>query len=272
MNQNAHEPASLPVPTADALDVSAELAAKIRGEIAQAGGWLPFDRYMELALYAPGLGYYSGGARKFGRRADDGSDFVTAPELSPLFAQTLARAVAQALAASGTRRLMEFGAGTGRLAAGMLSGLAALGVQIESYAIVDLSGELRARQRETIEALGGERLSSVQWLDTLPEQFEGVVLGNEVLDAMPIQLYARTAGVWRARGVSVDQNDAFRFDDRTVVLGPNEVMRIPGGVPHEVAVLEDCIVIDVFQPVRQDWLDGTDTYFGRAEDNQREET
>lgn len=216
MNQNAHEPASLPVPTADALDVSAALAAKIRGEIAQAGGWLPFDRYMELALYAPGLGYYSGGARKFGRRADDGSDFVTAPELSPLFAQTLARAVAQALAASGTRRLMEFGAGTGRLAAGMLSGLAALGVQIESYAIVDLSGELRARQRETIEALGGERLSSVQWLDTLPEQFEGVVLGNEVLDAMPIQLYARTAGVWRARGVSVDQNDAFRFDDRTL--------------------------------------------------------
>lgn len=214
MNQNAHEPASLPVPAADALDASAALAAKIRGEIAQAGGWLPFDRYMELALYAPGLGYYSGGARKFGRRADDGSDFVTAPELSPLFAQTLARAVAQALAASGTRRLVEFGAGTGRLAAGILSALDALGVRIDSYAIVDLSGELRARQHETIAALGGGFLSHVQWLDALPERFEGVALGNEVLDAMPIQLYARTSGVWRARGVSVDQNGAFRFDDR----------------------------------------------------------
>jgi SAM-dependent MidA family methyltransferase len=214
MNQNAHEPASLPVPTADALDASAKLATHIGDAISAAGGWLPFDRYMELALYTPGLGYYSGGARKFGRLADDGSDFVTAPELSPLFARTLARALAQALDASGTRQLMEFGAGTGRLAAGILSAFEAFGTPLDSYAIVDLSGELRERQRETIEALGGTLASRVRWLDALPERFEGVVIGNEVLDAMPIQLYARTGGVWHARGVGIDEDGALRFEAR----------------------------------------------------------
>ena len=216
MNQNAHEPASLPVPTADALGASGELTTRIRDAVISAGGWLPFDRYMELALYTPGLGYYSGGARKFGRRAEDGSDFVTAPELSPLFARTLARALAQALDASGTHQLMEFGAGTGRLAAGILSALDALGTPLDSYTIVDLSGELRARQRETIEALGGPLASRVRWLDALPERFEGAIIGNEVLDAMPIQLYARTGGVWHARGVGLDEAGALRFDARAL--------------------------------------------------------
>lgn len=216
MNQNAHEPDSLPVPAADALGASAELAARIRDAIAAAGGWLPFDRYMELALYTPGLGYYSGGARKFGRRAEDGSDFVTAPELSPLFARTLARALAQALEASGTRALMEFGAGTGRLAAGILSAFETLGTPLDSYAIVDLSGELRERQRETIEALAGPLAARVRWLDALPERFDGVVIGNEVLDAMPIQLYARTGGVWHARGVGIAETGELRFEARAL--------------------------------------------------------
>jgi len=216
MNLNAHEPASLPVPTADALGASADLTAHIRGEIAAAGGWLPFDRYMELALYTPGLGYYSGGARKFGRRAEDGSDFVTAPELSPLFAQALARPLAQALAASGTRQLMEFGAGTGRLAAGVLSALDTLGVPFDSYAIVDLSGELRERQRETVAQLGEAVASRVRWLDALPERFEGVVLGNEVLDAMPVQLFARTGGIWHARGVAVGEDGSLHYEARAL--------------------------------------------------------
>ncbi|WP_116139705.1 class I SAM-dependent methyltransferase [Trinickia diaoshuihuensis] len=216
MNQNAHEPASLPVPAADARQASAQLVAHIRDAIAAGAGWLPFDRYMELALYTPGLGYYSGGARKFGRRAEDGSDFITAPELSPLFARTLARALAQALETSGTCQLMEFGAGTGRLAAGILAALDALGVSIDTYAIVDLSGELRERQRQTIEAFGGPLASRVRWLDALPAQFEGVVLGNEVLDAMPVQLYARTGGVWRARGVGLSEAGALRFEARAL--------------------------------------------------------
>jgi SAM-dependent MidA family methyltransferase len=216
MNQNAHEPASLPVPGADAQAASAALVAHIRDELAAAGGWLPFDRYMELALYTPGLGYYSGGARKFGLYAADGSDFVTAPELSPLFAQALARPIAQALSASSTRQVMEFGAGTGRLAAGILSALDALGAPIDRYFIVDLSGELRERQRETIAALGGSAASRVCWLDALPEQFEGVVVGNEVLDAMPVQLYARTGGVWHARGVAASGAGALRYEARAL--------------------------------------------------------
>lgn len=214
MNQNAHEPASLPVPAADALAASAELVAHIRQAIVAGGGWLPFDRYMELALYTPGLGYYSGGARKFGRLAEDGSDFVTAPELSPMFARTLARALAQALETSGTCQLMEFGAGTGRLAAGILSAFEGLGVSVDSYSIVDLSGELRERQRNTIEAFGGTLASRVRWLDALPEHFEGVIVGNEVLDAMPVQLYARTGGIWRARGVGLSETGALRFEAR----------------------------------------------------------
>ncbi|KGS01607.1 class I SAM-dependent methyltransferase [Burkholderia sp. ABCPW 111] len=214
MNPKAHEPGSLPVPGPDALAQSESLAASLRAEIAAAGGWITFARYMERVLYAPGAGYYSGGAQKFGWRADDGSDFVTAPELSPLFAQTLARPVAQALEASGTRRVMEFGAGTGKLAAGLLNALAALGAELDEYAIVDLSGELRARQRETIEAHAPGLAARVRWLDALPERFEGVVVGNEVLDAMPVRLVVKHADGWRERGVLVDGALAFAFADR----------------------------------------------------------
>jgi SAM-dependent MidA family methyltransferase len=219
MNPKAHEPDSLPVPEPIALAQSEALAATLRAEIGAAGGWLPFERYMERALYAPGLGYYGGGARKFGLFAADGSDFVTAPELSPLFASTLARALAEALAASGTRALMEFGAGTGKLAAGILLALDALGVAFDSYAIVDLSGELRARQRETIDALAPHLADRVTWLDALPAQFEGVVIGNEVLDAMPVRLFTRKDAVWHERGVAVNAAGAFVFSDRPAMSG-----------------------------------------------------
>ncbi|WP_233851650.1 class I SAM-dependent methyltransferase [Paraburkholderia sp. HD33-4] len=215
MNPKAHQPDSLPAPGPSALAQSDALVAEIRAQLDAAGGWLPFDRYMERALYAPGLGYYSGGARKFGLRADDGSDFVTAPELSPLFAATLARPVAEALEASGTRAVMEFGAGTGKLAAGLLNALDTLGAEFDSYSIVDLSGELRERQRETIAAAAPALLAKVRWLDALPERFEGVVIGNEVLDAMPVRLFAQSGGVWHERGV-VWRDGAFGFDDRRV--------------------------------------------------------
>jgi len=216
MNPKAQEPDSLPVPGPTALAQSEALAATIRAEIAAAGGWLPFDRYMERALYAPGLGYYGGGAPKFGLRGDDGSDFVTAPELSPLFAATLARAVGEALAASGTTQLMEFGAGTGKLAAGLLGALDAAGARVDAYSIVELSGELRARQRETIGALAPTLAAKVRWLDALPARFEGVVIGNEVLDAMPVRLFARREAVWHERGVAVTDGGAFAFSDRAL--------------------------------------------------------
>ncbi|WP_321890046.1 class I SAM-dependent methyltransferase [Paraburkholderia bannensis] len=232
MNPKAHEPASLPVPEPIALAQSEALAATLRAEIAAAGGWLPFDRYMERTLYAPGLGYYSGGSRKFGLLADDGSDFVTAPEMSPLFAATLARAVGEALAASGTRALMEFGAGTGRLAAGVMLALEALGVPFDSYAIVDLSGELRERQRDTIAQRAPHLLERVQWLDALPASFEGVVIGNEVLDAMPVRLFARKDAVWHERGVAVNADNAFVFSDRPAMSGRDAdwAQGVPGSV------------------------------------------
>ncbi len=157
------------------------LRERIAHAIAEAGGWLPFDRFMALALYAPGLGYYARDDRQFGLMPATGSDFVTAPELSPLFGTALAAQVAQALYASGTDTVWEFGAGSGALAAQLLD---ALGERVRSYRIVELSGSLRERQRERLARFGDR----VHWLDALPDAMHGVVVGNEVLDAMPVQL------------------------------------------------------------------------------------
>jgi SAM-dependent MidA family methyltransferase len=153
---------------------------------------------MELALYAPGLGYYSGGAHKFGA---DG-DFTTAPELTPLFGQALARQIAQVLAASAPR-VIEAGAGSGRLAADLLPALDALGALPERYEILELSGELRARQRATLEAHAPAYLERVVWLDQLPEDFSGCLIGNEVLDAMPTHAVRWTADGIAERGVGI---------------------------------------------------------------------
>ncbi len=173
------------------------LARIIDAALTRAGGWLPFDRFMALALYAPGQGYYANTSRKFGHMPETGSDFVTAPELSPLFGQTLAVQVAEALQRTGTDEVWEFGAGSGALALQLLDALDALGVPVSHYRIVDLSGVLRARQQETLARFAGR----VEWCDALPETMQGVVVGNEVLDAMPVQLIARVGGEWVERGV-----------------------------------------------------------------------
>ncbi|MEI8163153.1 MAG: SAM-dependent methyltransferase [Betaproteobacteria bacterium] len=172
--------AALPEASADARAASKALTDIIAAEIGAGGGWMSFARYMELALYAPGLGYYSGGSRKFGAEGD----FLTAPELTPLFARALARQVAQVLAAS-SPRVIEAGAGSGRLAADLLTALAALDCAPERYQILELSGELRARQKETLAEHAPQFAGCVEWLDHLPERFSGCLVGNEVLDAMP---------------------------------------------------------------------------------------
>lgn len=189
------------------------LEAHIAQEIAAHGGWLPFDRFIALALYAPGLGYYTGAREKFGQMPAGGSDFVTAPELSPLFGQALARQVAQAMDATGTDEIWEFGAGTGALARQLLDGL---GSKVRRYTIVDLSGSLQARQRETLQA----HADKLHWVSELPAQFSGVVVGNEVLDAMPIQLLVRTQGQWHERGVSWRETGGFVWSDRLTELRP----------------------------------------------------
>jgi SAM-dependent MidA family methyltransferase len=171
--------ADLPEPSADARDASAALSQIIAAELA-ATGWMSFARYMELALYAPGLGYYSGGSRKFGAEGD----FLTAPELTPLFGQALAQQVAQVMVAS-VPEVMEAGAGSGRLAADLLLALDAMGCAPTQYRILELSGELRARQAATLAQYAPALADRVSWLDELPEKFSGCLIGNEVLDAMP---------------------------------------------------------------------------------------
>ena len=182
---------TLPAPDADGLAFSAALTQRIAAEIATAGGWIGFARFMELALYAPGMGYYSGGARKFGAAGD----FVTAPELSPVFSQTIGAQVAQILALSAPQ-IIEVGAGSGRLAADLLLELERRSALPVSYGILDLSGELRARQHATIAERAPHLLARVSWLDRLPEHFDGLVLANELLDAMPVHLV-----VWRDEGI-----------------------------------------------------------------------
>ena len=188
------------------------LLAHLRREIAAQGGWIGFDCFMAAALYTPGLGYYANDTRKFGALPGSGSDFVTAPELSPLFGQALAEQVAQALQATGTDEVWEFGAGSGALALQLLQ---ALGDKVRRYTIVDVSGSLRERQQQTLAAYGDK----VAWATSLPEALAGVVVGNEVLDAMPVQLLARVGGQWLERGVSV-REDALVWADRPTALRP----------------------------------------------------
>jgi len=188
---------SLPAPTSDALAASHALQQRIAAEIAQHGGAISFARFMELALYAPGLGYYSGGAAKLGA---DG-DFTTAPEISSLFGAAVARAAA-AIIAQSAPNILEFGAGTGKLARDVLTALGAAGVEVASYAILELSGELRGRQQEAL-----RDFPQVRWLDALPESFSGVVLANEVLDAMPVELVRKDAGGWRQLQVTVEEGE-----------------------------------------------------------------
>ncbi len=195
-----------------ASSVSTRLTGLVRRAIDRDGGWLPFDRFMALALYAPGLGYYSGNKRVFGTLPVSGSDFVTAPELSPLFGQALARQVAQALDASGCDEVWEFGAGSGALAAQLLG---ALGDKVRRYTIVDLSGSLRERQQTRL--VGSAH--KLHWADELPETMQGVIVGNEVLDAMPVQLIHFDGTKWFERGV-VLAGEAFAWRDRATDLRP----------------------------------------------------
>ena len=202
MTPPAHLPVDPTLHPASALPLAAHLAAGIQA----AGGWVGFDDFMAQALYTPGMGYYTGGATVFGTlpglpsaSGPAGSDFVTAPEMTPLFGQALARQVAQALQATGTDEVWEFGAGTGALALQILDALQAMGVSLKRYTIVDLSQPLMARQKITLQAHAG----TVHWVSALPAQIRGVVVGNEVLDAMPVKLLVRTKGQWFERGVSV---------------------------------------------------------------------
>ncbi len=220
--------------------LTSPLSAHIAQAIAHADGWIGFDDFMAHALYTPGLGYYAHDSAKFGPLpytlqdgvpVANGSDFVTAPEMTPLFGQTLAAQVAQALAVTQTNQIWEFGAGSGALALQVLDTLAASGQPLPSYRIVDLSGSLRTRQQHKL----AHYADHVQWVSALPDTLQGVVLGNEVLDAMPVKLLARVGGVWFERGVvrlpelTDEGAPTFGWQDRQTNLRPP--LEIEG--PHD---------------------------------------
>lgn len=215
------------------LSTSEPMRAYLQQVIEGQGGWIGFDSFMEQALYAPGMGYYSRGATVFGVMPQGlrdaagevkgaGSDFVTAPEMTPLFGQALARQVAQALQVTGTDEIWEFGAGTGALALQILDALDALGVPLRRYTIVDLSQPLKQRQQQMLKA----HATRVHWVSSLPARMRGVVVGNEVLDAMPVKILARVGGVWHERGVVWDAAaDGFAWQDRATELRPPDEVR-----------------------------------------------
>jgi SAM-dependent MidA family methyltransferase len=207
----------LPTDAALSLDRAAASPSKpiLQHAIEDAGGWLGFDAFMALALYAPDHGYYASGSRKFGHMPQSGSDFVTAPELSPHFGRALARQVGEALQATGTNEVWEFGAGSGALAEQLIASLDAVGTPLTRYSIVDLSGSLRERQQTRLAAHGDR----VRWVPELPAAMTGVVVGNEVLDAMPVKLLTRLKGVWHERGVALHAG-ALAFADRPTELRP----------------------------------------------------
>ena len=178
---------------------SRRVSQLIRERIGAAGGWLPFDTFMELALYAPGLGYYTAGGTKIGR----GGDFTTAPEVSDLFSVCVARQCSEVLERT-SGSILELGAGTGRMAASVLTTLASLDGLPEQYFILEVSADLRERQRLHIEQLPTGVRERVVWLDTLHvKPIRGVILANEVLDALPCQRLAIRDGELSEIGVKL---------------------------------------------------------------------
>lgn len=172
---------TLPIPDAVALGHSERLSGLLQQKISNQAGWISFADFMSTALYAPGLGYYAAGSSKFGAAGD----FVTAPELTPLFARALAVQVSQVMAYSAPA-IIEVGAGTGRLAVDLLLALERMGCLPLRYDILELSSDLRARQAETLASRAPHLVARVSWLNALPETFSGCVLGNELIDAMPV--------------------------------------------------------------------------------------
>lgn len=238
----------MPEPTADQRAASERLQLRIVEAIHAQGGWIGFDDYMRQVLYAPGLGYYSAGSHKLGDSAS-GGDFVTAPEVSPLFAQALAAQVAQ-IFEQVPARLLEFGAGSGILAADLIAELQRRGAPCEGYAIVEVSADLRERQRRRLAG------APVEWLDAAPTGFEGVMLANEVLDVMPVRLFARRAGAVVERGVGL-KAAALAFVERSA---PPELAEAVAQIEGEVGPLPDGYASEVGFEARgwmasaADWL------------------
>ena len=197
---------TLPLPSPAAQQSSANLQTLLAEEIRKHGNWIPFSRFMELVLYTPQYGYYTGGSHKIGNNGD----FITAPTLTPLFARTLARQL-QELLPQTAGNIYEFGAGTGQLAADLLNNLSD---GINRYYIIEISPELAARQKDLIQTLAPQAAQKIVHLSALPETFDGIIIGNEVLDAMPVEIIRKDeGGSFEHVGVCLD-NDRFTYSAR----------------------------------------------------------
>ncbi len=205
---------TLPPPSKSALQHSQNVQQAIRSKIQNSDNWISFSEYMKLVLYAPGLGYYSGGTTKFGTSGD----FVTAPEISALFAQTLARQVEQILDLLNNKDILEFGAGSGKLALDLLLELEKLKCLPRKYFILELSADLRQRQQALFQNKAPHLIPLLQWLDELPTQFSGFVFANEVLDAMPVHLVTWQDEKILERGVTW-LNDKFTWQEQPLLAG-----------------------------------------------------
>ncbi|WP_300086419.1 class I SAM-dependent methyltransferase [uncultured Nitrosomonas sp.] len=216
---------ALPLPDPSEQKYSDTLKVTIYEQITRSGGWISFADYMETVLYTPGLGYYSGGTAKFGMEGD----FVTAPEISPLFGETLARYAAHILKPVKQGSILELGAGSGKLAVDLLRALEQLDCLPQHYYILDLSADLQQRQRTTIEQRIPHLASRVSWLSALPEQFEGLILANEVLDAMPVHLAVWQNGSIAERGITW-RDQRLAWQDRLLTEG-DELYNIAQQLP-----------------------------------------
>lgn len=250
----------LPKPSAEALQQSNALTALIRAAIENSGNWIPFSAYMRLALYSPGLGYYSGGAAKFG------SDFYTAPEISPLFGQALAHHAAEVLAAA-PGDILELGAGSGKLARDILLELEKLDSLPGHYFILEVSADLRQRQQQALSERP-DLLQRVRWLDSLPALFEGLIVANEVLDALPVEIVRVEENAFFQRGVAwVDGK--FAWEDRPLGEGKllDEAIRLdlPAGYVSEINLEAEALVCTLSEMLKKGELLLIDYGFGSKE-------
>ena len=252
----------LPAPSADARAHSDRLIQAIRKEIEAAGGWIGFARFMEMALYAPALGYYVAGATKLG---SDG-DFVTAPELSPIFSMTLGRQIAELVERTGGD-VMELGAGSGVMAADVLGELRNINCLPRRYRILETSPQLAQRHRRTLQHRQTALMDRLEWISALPENFDGAIVANEVLDALPVHLVA-----WRKNGLferGVSWQDGFVWSERPLPPGAlhdaAQAIGAQADYVSEISLLAPALVRSLSVALRNGAMLLIDYGFGRRE-------
>jgi SAM-dependent MidA family methyltransferase len=245
---------TLPTPSVEAQKHSQQLITLIQKTINAQKGWISFAEFMHLALYAPSLGYYSAGSQKFGDSKTGGGDFVTAPQISPLFAQTLSNQIAPVLNIT-QGNILELGAGTGKLAADILLTLAENGSAPTRYFILEVSDHLRQVQMETLQnKLPQDLVQRVEWLTELPSNFNGVMIGNEVLDAIPVHIvHVKDGGIYE-RGIVIE-GEEFAWQD--MVLSEQSLfdvvskLNLPEGYVTEVCPAASGLITSLAHSLQQ---------------------